>query len=85
MGEAFNEAEILSKIKGAGVSSHDAPVITDCIVTRKSCSWVNTDPVNRDIVRKLLAVIKENNYRIDLSIKAVTSRDKFIWEVKALQ
>jgi hypothetical protein len=84
MGEAFNEAEILSKIKGTGVSTHDAPVIADCIVTRKSCSWVNTDPVNHDIVRKLLTVIKENNYRIDLSIKAVSSRDKFIWEIKAL-
>ncbi len=84
MGDAFNEAEILSKIKGTGVSPHDAAVIADCVVTRKSCSWVNTDQVTPDAVRKLLAVIKDNNYRLNLGIKTVSTRDKFIWEVKAL-
>jgi len=80
----MSEAEILSKIKKTGVSEHDATVIVDCIVTRKSCSWVNTDPVSRDTVRALLQAIKDNDYRLDLSIKAVSTRDKYIWEVKAL-
>jgi len=80
----MEEAEILSKIKKTGVSSQDAVVIADCIVTRKSCSWVNTDPVSKDTVRNLLNAIKENDFRLDLSIKSVASRDKFIWEIKAL-
>jgi len=79
-----NEAEILSKIKKTGVSAQDAVVIVDCIITRKSCSWVNTDPVSHDAVRKLLDLIKENNYNLDLGIKTVATRDKYIWEVKAL-
>ena len=79
----MNEAEILSKIKKTGVSDADAVVLVDCIITRKSCSWVNTDPVSHDAVRKLLALIKDDNYNLDLSIKTVATRDKYIWEVKA--
>ena len=37
----MEELEILSKIKATGVSEHDAKVIADCIVTRKSCSWIS--------------------------------------------
>jgi len=80
---AEKESEILSKVKKTGVSAQDAVVIVDCIITRKSCSWVNTDPVSHDAVRKLLALIKENNYNLDLSINTVATRDKYIWEVKA--
>lgn len=79
----MNEAEILSKIKKAGIAEQDAVVLVDCIITRKSCSWVNTDPVSHDAVRKLLDLIKENNFNLDLSIKTVSTRDKYIWEVKA--
>ena len=80
----MNEAEILSKIKKTGIADQDAKVIADCVVTRKSCSWVNTDPVSRDAVRALLKVISENDFKLDLSIKEVETRAKFIWEVKAL-
>lgn len=80
----MNESEVLSKLKKTGIAAHDAKVIADCIVTRKSCSWVNTDEVSRDSVRSLLELIKQDNYRIDLSIKTVATRNKYIWEVKVL-
>lgn len=80
----MNESEVLSKIKQTGVPGHDAKVLADCIITRKSCSWVNTDEVSKDAVRSLLELIKKEDYRIDLSIKSVATRNKFIWEVKVL-
>jgi hypothetical protein len=80
----MNEVEILSAIKKTGISEPDAIVVADCVVTRKSCSWVNTDPVKTEAVRNLLNVIKENDFKISLSIKTVSTRDKYIWEVKAL-
>ncbi len=80
----MNETDILSKITKAGIADQDAKVIADCIVTRKSCSWVNTDPVSRDAVRNLLKLIADNNFKLELSIKEVEARGKYIWEVKAL-
>jgi hypothetical protein len=80
----MNEAEVLSKIKKTGIAGHDAKVIADCVVTRKSCSWVNTDSVEKESVRALLELIKNDGYNIGLSIKEVATRNKYIWEVKVL-
>lgn len=82
MGDRMNETEVISNIKKTGITEHDARVIADCVITRKSCSWVNTDEVKKESVRALLELIKKDNYQIDLSIKAVSTRDKYIWEVK---
>jgi len=78
----MDESQILSKIKQTGVSENDAKVLADCVVTRRSCSWVNDEPVTRDAIRNLLKLIEENNFKLDLSIKSVETRNKFIWEVK---
>jgi len=78
----MDESQILLKIKQTGVSENDAKVLADCVVTRRSCSWVNDEPVTRDAIRNLLKLIEENNYKLDLSIKSVETRNKFIWEVK---
>jgi len=78
----MDESQILSKIKQTGVSENDAKVIADCVVTRRSCSWVNTDEVKKESVRALLELIEKEGFKLDLSIKTVTTRDKFIWEVK---
>jgi len=80
----MSETSILSKIKQTGIPEHDARVIADCVSTRRSCSWVNTDPVERDAVRGLLELIKSDNYRINISIKEVATRNKYIWEIKVL-
>lgn len=80
----MNHAEVISKLKKTGIPVHDAKVIADCVVTRKSCSWVNVDEVSKDSVRSLLELIKSDNYKIELSIKSVATRNKYIWEVKVL-
>ena len=78
----MDETVVLSKIKQTGVSENDAKVLADCVITRRSCSWVNDDPVSRDAVRNLIKLINDENYKLDLSIKYVATRNKFIWEVK---
>ena len=74
--------QIMADLTGVGITEHDAVVITDCIVTRKSCSWVNTDPVDEKMIIDLRDLIKKNNYGISVKIDAVPTRSKFIWEVK---
>ena len=43
--------DVMADIEGIGITEHDAMVIADCVVTRKSCSWVNTDPVDENILK----------------------------------
>jgi hypothetical protein len=57
-------------------------VIADCVITRKSCSWVNIDPVDDKILYDLNALIKKNHYGISVKIDSVPTRSKFIWDVK---
>lgn len=75
---------ITSELEGVGISEHDARVIADCVVSRKSCSWVNTDHVDDKLLQDLDALIKKNNYGIKVDIEPVPTRSKFIWEVKVL-
>lgn len=79
-----SEEEIMSELTGIGITEHDALVILDCIVTRKSCSWVNTDPVDDRLLRDLHDLIIKHGYRIKVNVQAVPTRSKFIWEVKVL-
>jgi len=76
--------EVMEELKGIGVAEHDAMVIADCVVTRKSCSWVNTDEVNEKLLHDLNALIKKNSYNITVKVQPVPTRSKFIWEVKVL-
>lgn len=80
-----NEAQIISHLTGIGITEQDAIVITDCIVTRKSCSWVNTDPVDEKMLQDLRDLIEKRGYRIMVKIDQVPTRSKYIWEVKVLQ
>jgi hypothetical protein len=79
---ADRSQEIIAELMGVGISEHDALVIADCIITRKSCSWVNTDPVDDKILHDLNKLIQKNNYRIKIKVDAVPTRSKFIWDVK---
>ncbi len=73
--------EIVQEIMGVGISEHDALVIADCIITRKSCSWVNTDEVDDKVLHDLMNLIKKNNYGVHIKVDAVPTRSKFIWDV----
>ncbi|MDD5171580.1 MAG: hypothetical protein PHF60_00930 [Candidatus ainarchaeum sp.] len=79
---ADRSEEIITEFTGIGISEHDALVIADCIITRKSCSWVNTDPVDDKLIQDLNDLIKKNNYNVSVKVNAVPTRSKFIWDVK---
>ena len=72
----------MANIMGVGVSEHDALVLADCILSRKSCSWVNTDEVNDKMLQDLRHVIQKNDYKIKVDVDSVPTRSKFIWDVK---
>lgn len=74
--------EVMAELTGIGVAEHDAMVIADCVITRKSCSWVNTDEVNDKLLQDLNNLIRKNNYGITVKVQPVPTRSKFIWEVK---
>ena len=76
--------DVMADITGIGITEHDAMVIADCVITRKSCSWVNTDFVDDKILKDLNDLIKKNNYGIRVNVQPVPTRSKFIWEVKVL-
>lgn len=79
---ADRSEEIITELTSIGISEHDALVIADCIVTRKSCSWVNTDHVDDRVLLDLNNLIKKNNYGINIKVDAIPTRSKFIWEIK---
>ncbi|HSB46856.1 MAG TPA: hypothetical protein VLD37_02495 [Candidatus Bilamarchaeum sp.] len=79
---ADQSQEIIAELMGVGITEHDALVIADCIITRKSCSWVNTDPVDDKILADLRRLIEKKNYRVKIKVDAVPTRSKFIWDVK---
>ncbi len=79
-----SEEEMMSSLTAIGITEHDAMVIVDCIVTRKSCSWVNNDPVDDKLLKDLNDLIARHGYRIKVNVQPVPTRSKFIWEVKVL-
>ncbi len=76
--------QVISELISVGITEHDALVIADCIITRKSCSWVNTDPVDDKIIKDLSDLIKKNEYGIMVKVDPLPTRSKFIWDVKIL-
>lgn len=73
---AYNE------IMELGVSEQDAMLLADCIATKKSCSWVNNDEIEKESIRKLVTYIQDKELPLELSIKHLETRNKYIWEVK---
>ncbi|MEW6723126.1 MAG: hypothetical protein AB1324_07720 [Candidatus Micrarchaeota archaeon] len=82
---ADRSSEIIGELMEIGISEHDALVIADCIVTRKSCSWVNTDNVDDKMLQDLNNLIKKNDYGINVKVDSVPTRSKYIWDVKVTQ
>ena len=77
--------KIISEMTSIGIAKQDAVVIADCIITQKSCSWVNNEPVNQEMFKNLLTLIEENNYGIKENVEPIRTRNKYIWDVKAIQ
>lgn len=77
--------DLHSKLLALGISDLDAKIVLDCIITKKSCSWMNADFVDDSIINALNKFITENNYSLHVKVDPVPSRGKFIWDVKALR
>lgn len=75
-------AEVMKDLLSVGVSEHDAEVIADCIITRKSCSWIDNEPVDEKLLLDLNNLISKKAYNIKVDVQAVPTRGKFIWDVK---
>lgn len=74
---------IYKNILSFGISEVDAQVILDCIVAKRSCSWVNNDHVDEKTLKALDDYIIANNFNISIKVDAVPTRNKYVWEIKA--
>jgi capsule polysaccharide export protein KpsC/LpsZ len=69
-------------IASYGIAKDDAEVIADCMATKRLCSWVNTEPVTNEQVKKINELIVQHNIPIFVVVDSVPTRSKYIWEVK---
>jgi len=74
--------QVMSDLKSVGITEHDALVIADCILTKRSCSWINTDPVDERMIADLNNIISQRSYGVKVLVQPIPTRAKFIWEVK---
>ena len=81
---ADKSREIISQLMAIGITDYDAMLIADCVITRKSCSWVNTDLIDDKMLVDLNDLIKKHDYRISVKVDAIPTRSKFIWDIKVL-
>ncbi|MDO8554837.1 MAG: hypothetical protein Q7S22_08560 [Candidatus Micrarchaeota archaeon] len=74
--------KVLADILAFGISDVDAKVILDSIIYKTSTSWVNNDSVDNTRLAALNQYITNNNFGIMVLISPVSSRSKFIWDIK---
>jgi len=78
-----NLKEVVSAISAVGIPKQDAEVIADCVITRTSCSWVNNETLNPEVLENLHNLIIENKYNVKVIVQEVgAAGNKYIWEVK---
>ncbi|MBS3068716.1 hypothetical protein J4450_08480 [Candidatus Micrarchaeota archaeon] len=80
----LDKFDLHKKLMALGVSDLDAKILLDCIVAKKSCSWVNIDEVSESVVTALNKFMVDNNHPLTVKIDPVPTRSKYIWEVKAI-
>ncbi len=76
---------VYNDLLGMGIAEQDAALLADCIITGKSCSWINNDKIEKENVKALLNYIQNNNIPVLLSIKYMETREKYIWDVKSTE
>lgn len=74
-----------AKLTFLGVSDLDAKILLDCVISKKSCSWVNTDEVSETVVAALNKFMVDNSHPLIVKVEPVPMRSKYIWEVKAIR
>ena len=74
--------EVFIKVKGLGFSALDSEALAESMVKGGSVSWINNDKVSNEMLAKLGELIKENNFKIRVSVQEVPNRGKYIWDVE---
>jgi hypothetical protein len=78
------EREMFEKVLSFGFSETDAEIIAESLISKKSCSWINNDPVDDFMLSKFRAFLAENNYNLSISVEYLPTRNKYIWQIKNL-
>ena len=81
--EQLDKFALHTKLMSLGASDLDAKILLDCIIAKKSCSWVNIDEVTDKTVAALNQFMIENDHPLTVKVDPVPMRSKYIWEVKA--
>ena len=74
--------EVFTKLKEIGFSDLDSEALADSMVKGGSVSWVNNDAVSNEMLATLGEFIKENNFKVRVSVQEVPNRGKYIWDVE---
>jgi len=76
------ETAMLDKVMSYGISEQDAELIADSILSRKTCSWINNDEISPHNIKALNDFLLENKSPVYVLVSPVSTRNKFMWEVK---
>ena len=74
---------LIDKIMSFGLSESDAEVVVDSMIHKKSCSWVNNDVIDENNIKALNDYLVQNSVPIVVIVSPVSTRNKFVWEIKA--
>ncbi len=77
------EEQVSAELVKMGFSESDSEALADCMVNGNSLSWLNSDPVTEEMIQLLKKFIEVNNAKIEVKVKDVATRDKYLWDVRA--
>ncbi|MBD3390251.1 hypothetical protein GF415_04865 [Candidatus Micrarchaeota archaeon] len=77
------EEQVSAELVKMGFSESDSEALADCMLNGNSLSWQNSDPVTDEMLQLLNKFIELNNAKIEVKVKDVATRDKYLWDVRA--
>lgn len=77
-----NKEQVSTEIMKMGFSESDSEALADCMVNGNSLSWVNSDPVDDNMLELLNKFIEVNNANVKVKVDEIATRGKYVWTVK---
>ncbi|MCP4647094.1 MAG: hypothetical protein GY852_05060 [bacterium] len=77
-----NKEQVSAELVKMGFSESDSEALADCMVNGNSLSWVNSDPVDDNMLELLNKFIEVNNANVKVKVDEVATRGKYVWTVK---
>ncbi len=74
--------EIHKKLMDMGVSDLDAGLVVNCINSKSTYTWMNTDRVTQEQIKQVNGFLAQKGMRVKVELSEVSYQGKFIWEVK---